>query len=85
MNVWYPLRSFNLIALYRLQDTMLDGNARLSWNVRDENKTAELKGKWENPPITEGNLHNVDLSLSHPSFLKVRSFVSLSIIADRYL
>ncbi|XP_028158784.1 uncharacterized protein LOC114351683 isoform X6 [Ostrinia furnacalis] len=70
MNVWYPLRSFNLIALYRLQDTMLDGSARLSWNVRDENKTAELKGKWEKPPVAEGNLHDVDLSLSHPSFRK---------------
>ncbi|RVE52154.1 hypothetical protein evm_003227, partial [Chilo suppressalis] len=70
MNVWYPLRSFNLKAVYNLQDTMLDGKARLSWNVRDENKTAELKGKWENPPMAEGNQHNIDLSLSHPSFRK---------------
>ncbi|CAG9792371.1 unnamed protein product [Diatraea saccharalis] len=70
MNVWYPRRSFNLIGVYNLQDTMLDGNARLTWNVRDENKTAELKGKWNNPPLAEGNQHNIDLSLSHPSFRK---------------
>ncbi|KAL4716758.1 hypothetical protein ACJJTC_001914, partial [Scirpophaga incertulas] len=70
MNVWYPLRSFNLIATYNLQDTMLDGKAKLSWNVRDENKTAELKGRWDNPPMEEGNQHNIGLSLSHPSFRK---------------
>ncbi|KAI8423686.1 hypothetical protein MSG28_012721 [Choristoneura fumiferana] len=45
-----PLRTFNLVGVYRLQDSLLDGHAALSWNVRDENKTAELRGKWENPP-----------------------------------
>ncbi|CAH0598289.1 unnamed protein product [Chrysodeixis includens] len=70
MNVWYPLRTFNLVALYNLQDTLLDGSARLHWNVKDENKTAELRGRWENPPVSEGSLHNVDLSLAHPSFRK---------------
>ncbi|XP_049881187.1 uncharacterized protein LOC126377497 [Pectinophora gossypiella] len=70
MNVWYPLRTFNLVALYNLQDTLLDGKARLHWNVKQENKTAELRGRWENPPFDEGNLHNVDLALSHPSFRK---------------
>ncbi|XP_075986269.1 apolipoprotein lipid transfer particle [Anticarsia gemmatalis] len=70
MNVWYPLRTFNLVALYNLQDTMLDGKAVLNWNVKEENKTAELRGRWENPPVTEGNLHHVDLSLAHPSFRK---------------
>jgi hypothetical protein len=79
MNVWYPLRSFNLKAKYNLQDTLLDGKACLSWNVRDENKTAELKGRWENPPIGEGSMHNVDLSLSHPSFRKVNIFITLSV------
>nr|XP_049706191.1 uncharacterized protein LOC110382727 isoform X1 [Helicoverpa armigera]XP_049706192.1 uncharacterized protein LOC110382727 isoform X2 [Helicoverpa armigera]XP_049706193.1 uncharacterized protein LOC110382727 isoform X3 [Helicoverpa armigera]XP_049706194.1 uncharacterized protein LOC110382727 isoform X4 [Helicoverpa armigera]XP_049706195.1 uncharacterized protein LOC110382727 isoform X5 [Helicoverpa armigera] len=70
MNVWYPLRTFNLIAQYNLQDTLLDGTARLHWNVKEENKTAELRGRWENPPVPEGNLHHVDLSLAHPSFRK---------------
>lgn len=70
MNVWYPLRTFNLVALYNLQDTLLDGKAQLNWNVKEENKTAELKGRWANPPVAEGNLHNVDLSLAHPSFRK---------------
>ncbi|KAH9643130.1 hypothetical protein HF086_010582 [Spodoptera exigua] len=70
MNVWYPLRTFNLVALYNLQDTLLDGSARLHWNVKEENKTAELRGRWENPPVPEGNLHHVDLSLAHPSFRK---------------
>ncbi|XP_068624199.1 uncharacterized protein Apoltp [Battus philenor] len=70
MNVNYPLRSFSLTALYRLQDTLLDGNAKLVWNVREENKSAELKGRWENPPTPEGNLHDVYLGLSHPSFRK---------------
>ncbi|XP_026316021.1 uncharacterized protein LOC113227343 [Hyposmocoma kahamanoa] len=70
MNVWYPLRTFNLVALYHLQDSLLDGKATLSWNVKDENKTAELNGRWESPPQTEGSLHFVDLSLSHPSFKK---------------
>lgn len=71
MNVWYPLRTFNLVALYNLQDTLLDGSAKLHWNVKEENKTAELRGRWENPPVPEGNLHHVDLSLAHPSFRKV--------------
>ncbi|CAH1641791.1 unnamed protein product [Spodoptera littoralis] len=70
MNVWYPLRTFNLVALYNLQDTLLDGSAKLHWNVKEENKTAELRGRWENPPVPEGNLHHVDLSLAHPSFRK---------------
>ncbi|XP_063394239.1 uncharacterized protein LOC134679271 [Cydia fagiglandana] len=70
MNVWYPLRTFNLVGIYRLQDTLLDGKAVLNWNVRDENKTAELRGKWENPPAEEGNVHAVDLALAHPSFRK---------------
>ncbi|KAJ8708722.1 hypothetical protein PYW08_010104 [Mythimna loreyi] len=70
MNVWWPLRTFNLIAQYNLQDTLLDGTAQLHWNVKEENKTAELRGRWENPPISEGNLHHVDLSLAHPSFSK---------------
>ncbi|CAB3225976.1 unnamed protein product [Arctia plantaginis] len=70
MNVWYPLRTFNLDAIYNLKDTLLDGKAQLYWNVRDENKTAELRGRWDNPPVAEGNLHNIDLSLTHPSFRK---------------
>ncbi|CAH2241543.1 jg25523 [Pararge aegeria aegeria] len=70
MDVRYPRRIFRVTALYRLQDTLLDGTAHLLWNVRDENKTAELRGKWENPPYGEGNLHDVYLALSHPSFRK---------------
>ncbi|KAM3962221.1 LOW QUALITY PROTEIN: apolipoprotein lipid transfer particle [Aphomia sociella] len=70
MNVWYPLRTYKLDAVYRLQDALLDGRALLSWDVKRENKSAVLSGRWENPPVTEGNLHNVDLSLSHPSFSK---------------
>nr|XP_034825791.1 apolipophorins [Maniola hyperantus] len=70
MDVRYPLRIFRVTALYRLQDALLDGTAHLLWNVRDENKTAELRGKWENPPYVEGNLHDVYLALSHPSFRK---------------
>ena len=81
MNVWWPLRSFNLVALYNLQDTLLDGSARLHWNVKEENKTAELRGRWENPPVAEGNLHNVDLSLAHPSFRKVRSYIRYCIFS----
>lgn len=71
MDVRYPLRTFRVIALYRLQDTLLDGTAHMLWNVRAENKSAELKGRWENPPTKEGNLHDVYLALSHPSFSKV--------------
>ncbi|XP_045454917.1 apolipophorins [Melitaea cinxia] len=70
MDVRYPLRTFRVIALYRLQDTLLDGTAHMLWNVRAENKSAELKGRWENPPTKEGNLHDVYLALSHPSFSK---------------
>ncbi|XP_028030625.1 uncharacterized protein LOC114243361 [Bombyx mandarina] len=70
MNVYYPLRTFNLVAVYNLQDTLLDGKAQLNWDVKAENKTAELRGRWENPPIKEGNMHNIDLILSHPSFRK---------------
>ncbi|XP_060807756.1 uncharacterized protein LOC106135284 [Amyelois transitella] len=70
MNVCYPLRSFNLDAIYHLQDTSLDGRALLTWDVQRGNKSAELKGRWNSPPNAEGSLHNVDLSLSHPSFRK---------------
>ncbi|XP_047539341.1 uncharacterized protein LOC125072709 [Vanessa atalanta] len=70
MDVRYPLRTFRVTALYRLQDTLLDGTAHMLWNVRAENKSAELKGRWENPPTKEGNLHDVYLALSHPSFRK---------------
>ncbi|KAG6459272.1 hypothetical protein O3G_MSEX011302, partial [Manduca sexta] len=70
MNVWYPLRSFNLVAFYNLQDSLVDGQARLHWDVKDENKTAELRGRWDNPPQHEGSTHHVDLALAHPSFRK---------------
>ncbi|CAH0714994.1 unnamed protein product, partial [Brenthis ino] len=70
MDIRYPLRTFRITGLYRLQDTLLDGNAHLLWNVRAENKSAELKGRWENPATDEGNLHDVYLALSHPSFKK---------------
>ncbi|GBP16851.1 Apolipophorins [Eumeta japonica] len=70
MNVWYPLRMFNLNAVYNLQDNLLDGKAVLNWNVKEENKTAELKAKWENPPTADANVHNVGISLAHPSFSK---------------
>ncbi|XP_045507000.1 apolipophorins [Colias croceus] len=70
MDVQYPLRNFRVSAIYRLQDALLDGKADLLWNVRAENKTAEISGHWESPPTAEGNLHNVHLALSHPSFRK---------------
>ncbi|XP_052751003.1 uncharacterized protein LOC113509342 [Galleria mellonella] len=70
MNVWYPLRTYKLNAVYSLQDTLLDGRAQLSWDVKQENKSAVLSGRWQNPPTPEGSLHNVHLSLSHPSFSK---------------
>ncbi|CAG9122181.1 unnamed protein product [Plutella xylostella] len=70
LNIWYPLRRFNLLALYKLRDNLLEGSGRMNWNVKDENKTAELKAKWENPPTADANLHNVQLLLSHPSFRK---------------
>ncbi|KAI5644619.1 lipoprotein amino terminal region domain-containing protein [Phthorimaea operculella] len=70
MNVWYPLRTFNMDAVYRLQDYLIDGKATLTWNIRDQNKTAELRGRWENPPVNEGSRYNVDFALSHPSFKK---------------
>lgn len=79
MNVRWPLRTFNLNALYQLQDTSLDGKAVLQWNVKDENKTAELRGKWDNPPAVDGNVHNIDLALSHPSFKKVSVTLTMSL------
>lgn len=74
MNVLWPLRTFNLVALYHLQDTLLDGKATLNWNVKADNKTAELRGVWESPPYKEGTLHKIDLEVSHPSFRKVTVF-----------
>ncbi|KOB74368.1 Apolipoprotein of lipid transfer particle-I/II [Operophtera brumata] len=82
MNVWWPLRTFNLVALYHLQDTLLDGKATLNWNVMEENKTAELRGVWENPAGQEGTLHKVDLALSHPSFRKNEHLQLRSILTD---
>ncbi|XP_053620364.1 uncharacterized protein Apoltp [Plodia interpunctella] len=70
MNVFYPLRSFSLDAIYHLQDTALDGRALLTWDLQRGNKSAELKGRWHSPQNNEGSQHNVDLSLSHPSFRK---------------
>ncbi|CAG9568621.1 unnamed protein product [Danaus chrysippus] len=70
LNILYPRRTFQARGVYRLQDALLDGNIVLLWDVRGENKTAELKGKWENPPMEGGNLHDMYLALSHPSFRK---------------
>lgn len=71
LNILYPRRTFQARGVYRLQDALLDGNIVLLWDVRGENKTAELKGKWENPAMEGGNLHDMYLALSHPSFRKV--------------
>ncbi|XP_022117827.2 uncharacterized protein LOC110995124 [Pieris rapae] len=70
MDIEYPMRNFRVAAIYHLQDSLVDGKADLLWNVRAENKTAQISGKWENPPNPEGNLHNVNFALSHPSFKK---------------
>ncbi|CAK1547731.1 unnamed protein product [Leptosia nina] len=70
MDIEYPMRTFRVAAIYHLQDSLVDGKADLLWNVRAENKTAQISGKWENPPTPEGNLHNVHFALSHPSFKK---------------
>ncbi|CAH2058175.1 unnamed protein product, partial [Iphiclides podalirius] len=86
VNVQYPLRKFALEALYRLQDALLEGHARLHWDVREQNKSALLTGRWTGPPsptpapatatapantpAPAGALHNVLLTLSHPSFRK---------------
>ncbi|KAI8423689.1 hypothetical protein MSG28_012724 [Choristoneura fumiferana] len=82
MNVWYPLRTFNLVGVYRLQDSLLDGHAALSWNVRDENKTAELRGKWENPPTEEGN--DVTLKGKYISTPSVMSNLSVELQYSDY-
>ncbi|XP_072946200.1 uncharacterized protein Apoltp [Epargyreus clarus] len=70
MDVWYPLRTFRVEALYHLQDSLLDGRAKMLWNVRAENRTAELRARWDSPPLPDGNRHDVLLALAHPSFRK---------------
>lgn len=71
LNIQYPMRIFRVTAVYRLQDTLLDGTALVLWNVRAENKTAELRARWDSPPQPAGAQHLVLLALTHPSFRKV--------------
>ncbi|XP_013168741.1 PREDICTED: uncharacterized protein LOC106118616 [Papilio xuthus] len=73
LNVQYPLRTFSLDALYRLQEALLEGRAQLHWDVRGDNKSAELSALWDTPPAdtdSDTAVHNVHLALSHPSFRK---------------
>ncbi|CAK1589697.1 unnamed protein product [Parnassius mnemosyne] len=70
MKVRYPQRLLSVAALYRLQEALLEGDARLAWNVREQDRTARLRARWDSPPADPANLHNVYLALSHPSFKK---------------
>ncbi|XP_041972420.1 uncharacterized protein LOC121728328 [Aricia agestis] len=70
LRVNYPRREFALTGEYSLQDASLDAHAQLLWNVRAENNTAELRARWDSPPVPEGTRHDVKLALSHPSFRK---------------
>ncbi|XP_013138334.1 PREDICTED: uncharacterized protein LOC106103192 [Papilio polytes] len=73
LNVQYPLRTFSVDAVYRLQEALLEGRAQLQWDVRGENKSAELNARWDTPPAdaeSDTAVHNVHLALSHPSFRK---------------